>query len=299
MSDDVTSTFIEQTVSPEAPASPELKARLAKAVQDGREAWPGVDLAETDFAAHLGAVISDDMALVDALDELRTADLYLACACGRGDTVALRFFESQVMPRAAAAVARVDAQPQFVDDVCADLRIRLLVQDARTPDIMAYIGRGPLVHWVQVAAMRAATSRKRKKRREVPMELPDVVDSLLTTDPELAPFADEIRQPFAEVFAQALDKLTPRERNVLRMYLIDGVSAEGIGRMYRVHRATVARWITKARQKVHRETRRGLAAAVEMKAGSFESVLGMMWNGIDLSLATWLGEDAHEGSSSN
>ncbi len=294
MSDDVTSTFIEQTVSPDAPPSPELKARLEAAVREGREAWPGVELPAEVFAAHLGAVISDEMDMVEALDELRTADLYLACACGRGDAAALRFFESQVMPRAAAAVARVDAQSQFVDDVCADLRVRLLVKDKRTPDIMAYIGRGPLAHWVQVAAMRAATSRKRKKKREVPMELPDVVDSLLTTDPELAPFADEIKQPFAEVFAKALDTLTPRERNVLRMYLIDGVSAESIGSMYRVHRATVARWITKARQKVHRETRRGLAAAVEMKAGSFESVLGMMWNGIDLSLATWLGDDAKD-----
>jgi len=291
VADEVTSTFIEQTISPEVGASPELEARLAAVVEEGREAWPGVELAPKDFAAHLGAVISDEMGMVEALDELRITDLYLACACGRGDAAALRYFESQVMPRAAAAVARVDALPQFIDEVCADLRVRLLVQDERAPDIMAYIGRGPLVHWVQVAAMRAATSRKRKRRREVPMELPDVVDSLLTIDPEVAPFADQIRQPFAEVFTQALEKLTPRERNVLRMYLIDGVSAEGIGKMYRVHRATVARWITKARQKVHRETRRGLAAAVEMKAGSFESVLGMMWNGIDLSLATWLGED--------
>ncbi|MEM1034081.1 MAG: sigma-70 family RNA polymerase sigma factor [Myxococcota bacterium] len=286
----VTTTFLEQTIHPEETPPAELEARLQAAVAAGREAWPGVALSPADFAAHLGSVISDETELLDALDEVRVEDLFLACACGRGDPVALRHFEREVMPRAAAAVARVDGQPQFVDDVCADLRVRLLVADGRTPDIMSYIGRGPLRHWVQVAAMRAATSRKRKRRREVPMDLPDVVDSLLTLDPELAPFADQLKVPFAEVFSRALKTLSSRERNVLRMYLIDGVSAEGIGKMYRVHRATVARWITKARQKVHRETRVGLAAAVDLKAGSFESVVGMMWHGMDLSLATFLEE---------
>ena len=101
----------------------------------------------------------------------------------------------------------------------------------------------------------------------------------------------QLRQPFAKVFAEALDALSARERNVLRLYLIDGVSAEVIGKMYRVHRATVARWITRARQTVQRETRRRLHAAVKLDGTSFESVVGLMWDGLDLSLATFLRED--------
>ncbi|MEO1511402.1 MAG: hypothetical protein AAFU70_04945, partial [Planctomycetota bacterium] len=51
--------------------------------------------------------------------------------------------------------------------------------------------RGPLAHWVQVTAMRVGqTFKRRGVRREVAMDVPDVVASVLGEDPELAPFAD-------------------------------------------------------------------------------------------------------------
>jgi RNA polymerase sigma-70 factor, ECF subfamily len=289
--DELTTSFMEQTVSPTQSGSAELATFLRGAHARALERWPGIALSPADFAAHLGAIAPDEGDLVAALQHVHCDDLFLACACGRGDKVALRVFESEVMPRAAMAVARVDGAPQFVDDICGDVRVRLLVSGERPPEILRYLGRGPLSHWVQVVAMRMGTASKRKKRHEIAMDLPQVVDSILGEDPEIAPFASQLRQPFAEVFAAALADLSRRERNILRLYLIDGVSAETIGKMYNVHRATVARWITKAREKVHSLTRRRLSAAVKLDETSFESVVGMMWSGIDLSLATFLGGD--------
>ena len=289
MTSDLTRSFMEQTVSPQETGSPELTAFLDEAFRAAQRRWPGVQLAPPAYAAHMGSIAPDEGDLVEALKRVHSDDLFLACACAAGDQAALRAFEAEIMPRAAVAIARVDPSSQFIDDICGDLRVRLLVANDRPPEILRYLGRGPLAHWVQVVAMRLGKSNKRRKPKEIAMDLPQVMDTLLADDPEIAPFARQLREPFAEVFAEALQDLTHRERNILRLYLVDGVSAEAIGKMYRVHRATVARWITRARETVHCGTRRCLAEAVKLDGTSFESVVGLMWDGLDLSLATWLG----------
>ena len=48
--------------------------------------------------------------------------------------------------------------------------------------------------------------------------------------------------------AHALERLSPRERNVLRMHYGHALSIDAIGRVYGVHRATVARWLSTARE---------------------------------------------------
>jgi RNA polymerase sigma-70 factor (ECF subfamily) len=291
MASELTTSFMEETISPEEAGDDALLSFLESAHAAATQAWPGVELSAKDFAACLGRMAPDEGDLLTAMKQLRHGDLFLAAGCAQRDRAALRYFESAVMPRAMAAAARIDHSPQFVEEVCGDLRVRLFVAGERPPEICRYLGRGPLAHWVQVVAMRLAVSRKRKKTHEIAMDLSQVIDSLLEEDPEVAPFADQLRQPFAKVFAEALRALSARERNVLRLYLIDGVSAEVIGTMYRVHRATVARWITRAREKVQFETRRRLEEAVRLDGTSFESVVGLMWDGLDLSLATWLGSD--------
>ena len=255
---------------------------LEKLLSRARAAWPGVRLDEVVFAEHLERVApeqGDD-------DALHVADLYLACGCARGDAAAIRSFEQHVMPGARRAVARVDADPAFVDEVCSDVRVRLLTGEP--PRIARYLGHGPLLHWVQVTAMRIGHSRKRRAGRQHFTALDDMVDS--RADPELAPLAEQLRAPFGNAFTAALAELSARERNVLRLYLIDEISAEEIGTMYRVHRATVARWIAAARRKVYSATRKRLATTAGIEQGSFDSLMGYALSGLDLSLASFLDE---------
>lgn len=271
-------------------ASRALGPVLDELLQSARAAWPTVSVSGAAFAEHLARVAPEADDVAEALRQMCTDDLYLAYACAKGDHAAVRAFEDSILPRAARAAARIDGDDGFIQEVLAEVRIKLLVSEEGLPRIANYLGRGPLAHWVQVTAMRTAQTLKRKTRkREVAMDLPDVVQSVLGEDPELAPFAEQLEKPFAKAFSEALGELTARERNVLRLYLIEEVSAEQIGVMYRVHRATVARWIAQARRKVHSATKKRLAQSLELGPSSFESVMGQMLSGIDLSLASFLG----------
>ncbi|WP_395812894.1 sigma factor-like helix-turn-helix DNA-binding protein [Archangium minus] len=63
-----------------------------------------------------------------------------------------------------------------------------------------------------------------------------------------------------QVLAEALAALPSRERTVLRLHLVEGLSLERIGTVYRTHKSTVSRWLARAREEVLAGTRSRLAS---------------------------------------
>ena len=70
--------------------------------------------------------------------------------------------------------------------------------------------------------------------------------------------------------------------------LVDDVSAEKIGLMYRVHRATVSRWIAfRAPKSLRGHAQNGWQRTRASNAPGFESLMGHLLSGLDLSLASF------------
>jgi len=78
---------------------------------------------------------------------------------------------------------------------------------------------------------------------------------------------------FREAFVPALEALSARQRNLLRQHYIDGVSLEALAGLYRVHRATAARWLADARQAVLSHVREGLRTQGALTDSELESLL--------------------------
>src|SRR3569833_2978629 len=94
-----------------------------EAVQGAQLAWPGVTLDFDRFMAHAQQVgFALDAAA--APEPANLADLFLACAAGHGDRLAIQVLEEQVIAPARGSVRRLDARPEFVDDVMQELRAR-------------------------------------------------------------------------------------------------------------------------------------------------------------------------------
>lgn len=273
----------------DAPASATLDQDLQDAIAKAKRAWPGVEVDGAEFADHLAGCCPDETEFSEALALLPIDDLYLAFACAKGEALAIGHFERFMIPAAERAIARIDAAAAFVDEILHQVRLRLLVEGELGPaKIRSYTGRGPLSSWVQVVAMRAAYSQKRKKRAleesdDVLAELP--FDG---TDPETASLRARYAKPFKRAFEASLAELQPRERTILRLYLIDGVPSEAIGRMYRVHRATVARWISKIHSELLAATRKRLRDELEINVSQLDSVMRLAKSRVEVSIATIL-----------
>ncbi len=246
---------------PGAPAldPADLDARLAAAIDHAARAWPTIDTAAIDLAAALGrrADVADPVAAITAD---AAAELHLAIACARGDAAAIRGFEDRYMDAVPAALASMRLPPATVDEVRQEVRRKLLVadDDGAPPRILDYAGAGTLRGLVGVVAARTALSLLRKKDHAAPPhELLDLADA--APDPAVQLLKARYRVAFRAAFEAAVATLEARDRNLLRLHYLGGVTLDQLASMYNVHRATAVRWLADVRRRVLAATRKRLA----------------------------------------
>ncbi|MBO6936336.1 MAG: sigma-70 family RNA polymerase sigma factor [Deltaproteobacteria bacterium] len=266
---------------------------LEAELEAARQAWPDLELDEPAFVRFLGERVPDGDDPAATVGRLRVPDLALAFACLAEDPKGLAIFEREIMPAVAKAVARLDGAPTFVDEVSATVRVKLLVgTEERPAALSAYLGSGPLTSFAQVVATREALSRKRKKSKEEPVDRDSLLQLPLEDfDPELDQIRRQVEPTFRDAFREALAALEPRERTILRLYLVEGVGSATIGKMYGVHRATVARWVADAREAVFSATKKRMMKELHLGSESFTSLMGKVSTQLDVTLSSFLEGD--------
>jgi RNA polymerase sigma-70 factor, ECF subfamily len=269
-------------------AKTDLEDALRAAAARGRAAWPGVAIDDARFARFLGERI--------AASELyggRIEDLFIACGCAAGDGLAIASAETRYFPDVQGALGKMGLSADRITEVKQGLRRLLFVGDGTAespPRIGAYRGTGDLRAWLRVTAMRAALKLIRKENRETPTD-----DALLEArstadDPELAYMKAAYRASFRAAFQEALESLHPKERTLLKQQIVDGLGIDDLGALYQVHRATAARWVSAAREKLLTRTRRTFMLQARISSDECESIMRMVRSQLDVSLHRRLAE---------
>jgi RNA polymerase sigma-70 factor (ECF subfamily) len=261
--------------------SARLRALLPAGDWAALDAWlddagplaPTSEAALRVLAGHLGRVGPT------GLPGLSGADLLLAAACVERQSAALAELDRRLVTEVRRALGGVDPA---IDDVTQLVRERLLV--GAPPRIAEYAGQGPLSAWLRAVALRTALNARRGGAREAPVSSPP--DSPVSKDPELALLRERYRDAFRRAFADAVSKLSSRERTVLRLSVVDGLTLERIGAIYRKDASTISRWLDAARRALHEHTRAALQPHVP--SGEFDSVLRAADSELNLSLSRLL-----------
>lgn len=268
-----------------------LEAALARALDLARARWPGVTLAPEIYVRHLAIHAPDEATAADPLAGLETTDLYLACACARGDVRAIEHFEAHHFADLAIALRKLRLADALLDEVKQQLRVQLFVGDGdELPDIALYAGRGELRLWVRSTGVRAALKHLRRDRHLLP-DGDDALAEIATgvDDPLLVHLKQTYAAQFKAAFGEAVAALTPRQRNLLRHHLVDTLSIDEVGRIYRVHRATAARWVADAREQLMATTQKLLRARLAIAPAELESIVRLVRSQLDLSIHRVLG----------
>jgi RNA polymerase sigma-70 factor (ECF subfamily) len=267
---------------------------LQQAFALGQKAWPSIVLDLDGFRAHCERALGSN----PEWDWARFgAELYLCCACARGDAEGTRALEADVLPQVVKAISRIDSDAQFVEEALQTLRDKLLVGDRAK--IADYAARGPLIAWLSVAAARVALDaiRSRNARKLSHTDLPDRL-----TQTDSSPLNDIIRSRYGDSFQRALKNaisaLPSRERNLLRLQLVGRCSIDQLGRMYLVHRATAARWLEGARNRVFESVREQMKVEHRLTDGEFDSIARGVRSQLDLSITATISGLAEPASSS-
>ena len=261
----------------------ELASSIAQAWEQARAAHP--TLAVDDVA--LMTFAGERLRSADPVRELERRhvdDLYLACGCARGDRNALATLEAETLP----VVRRGIAQLATADDAIQMLREQMLVGER--PGIAAYDGRAPLAIWLRVCAMRIAIRLAGRDQRNQPID-DDRLDQLApgVPDPELAYLQQHYGAQFRTAFSTALASLSPRERNLLRHSVLDGLGIDQIAAIYHVHRATAARQLKQARTALVGATRERMRVALGVGESELDSIFRVLVSMADVTLREILG----------
>jgi RNA polymerase sigma-70 factor (ECF subfamily) len=243
---------------------------IGEAVAAARAAWPAIELPSEAFAAHIA-----QLGLGARVMARRGPEIYLALACARGDVAALQAFDTELLPGARRQLGRMGVGGAWEDELVQSLRVRLLVGDP--PRIAKYRGDGSLEAWVRVVATHLALNEIESRKVHVRQTLAAQAEQLVRrSDPELSIARDALRQPLAEALETALLALSPREKTLLRLHILDNLTIDEIGTMYRVHRATAARWLVSIRGVLLASVRKHLQLPARPTSSEFRSIVALL-----------------------
>jgi RNA polymerase sigma-70 factor (ECF subfamily) len=257
----------------------QFDSELVLAYEAGRRAWPDLDLDHGRFAqrAREGRVAPEDL-------RARAADLFLAYACADGNQAALRQFEAAILSRVEIYVGRLGMSAPALDETRQRVRVKLLTGDP--PAIARYRGRGPLAAWVRVTTVRLALDLAAAEEGGAPTSADgDLLEMTAPLDdnPEIEAARALYRHRFQAGLETSLAGLSTRDKTLLRLHVVEALNVDEIGRIYRVHRATAARWLVAIRNRIFQSLRKELGLRKIAASSELRSLAGLLRDEIHLS----------------
>jgi RNA polymerase sigma-70 factor (ECF subfamily) len=204
-------------------------------------------------------------------------------------------FDHAFAPAIARALARVDRSPEFAEDAAQTVREKLFVAPpGALPKIAEYAGRAPLRAWLRAVAVRAALNLRRGKASEPHDTLDGGYDDRLVTssDPEMRLAKAHHKAALEDAIRAAVERLSPKERTLLRLHLVEGSSIDVLAAHYQVGRSTAARWLAAAREALREHTRTELSA--RLGASNPASVAAFVRSQLELTVRSLFGEAGKE-----
>jgi len=277
---------------PDTAKTADRDATVALLVEKAEASHPHLGLPREYFKAFLLRALGQ-ASTPATLNALHVEDLYLACGYALGVDSARTQVESEHFARIKRRFDRMQTSPAIIADILQELRIALI--EMLQPDYMGrgYSGRGSLGGWLYIAAVRTAERRRQRAQNELPVHdqrvALDVHERLLPApDPEMEHLIHSYRTAFESAMQQGLAVLSCRERNLLRYHYLERLSIDELAEIYDVHRATAARWIVRAQQRLADETRARFTAQIPIAGDSMPRLLAMIRSKLNLSLSVVL-----------
>ena len=261
----------------------DYSSHLQTAWVAGRARWLAVDLSYEEFERQVRAMKNIPAEEADERLALHGADVFLVAGCLAKCSAAFDLLEREFIAHIPSLVASIDRSSFFGAEVAQVIRERLLCPPMER--LRDYSGAGPLSAWLRIAATRAAFDLKRRDGATLRRDQ-DLPTQILVTarDPEWELLRQRYREPVEGALRAAIADLEPRDRMILRLYLLGGENIEAIGRIYGVHRATVARWIVSAEKRILASVRLCLHQQLGIPEDDCESLARYLTSRLDLCL---------------
>jgi RNA polymerase sigma-70 factor, ECF subfamily len=259
---------------------------LESVVSAGRAAFPAVPLELRRLAEHVALREISAQALLT-----RPYDIYLAVAAAAGSLPAVELIERQHLSPIRAHLRKLRLAADVIDEACQALRVRMLVGPG--PQVSRYNGVIPLGDWLRVAALRLALDLVRSSGRRQALERVHTASlpRAAASDAEGDLDRRRLLPVYQRALEQALSSLPDRTRELLSLRYLGGFGIDSIAPLHGVHRGTIARRLSSARQALRRSIEELVSARLGLRsAADFDQLLELVRSDLHLpERAGWLG----------
>jgi RNA polymerase sigma-70 factor (ECF subfamily) len=251
---------------------------VQEAYRLGQAACPSVCLSWASFLTSARDCQIDSRSLLASAE-----DFYLAYAAGAGNCEAIRIIDERFVPQLSRRIKRLGTPVDILPDILQAVRERLFT--GPTPRIRAYNGSVPLEQWLRVVAVRLTIDLHRREAA-LPRAEVGLAELLTSRSPDAAEFVmkSEYKRELESALRSELLTLSSRDRTVLRLHAVEGVSVEKIAIMYGVHRVTVARWVWMAGESILEGLRRRFRDQFGLTSLDFDSLAQLVRSQLSLGL---------------
>lgn len=262
-----------------------LGRTLAETLTEARAAWPHLTVDAAAWIRALAALSGTPFDPQQPLGAILAADHYLAFACANGDTAAIAACDAILVREAGFAADGTRVHASMRDEATQMVRALMFVaRGDRPPAIADYAGRGALRSWLRVSVSREMVRLAKAQNRLAPLEEHLIADPGFGDDPVLEELKTKYRAELADAFRGALAELPARDRTLLRYQLVDGSTIDEIGSIYKVHRATAARWMAQIRDGLVARTRALIAESLGVDTAEAASIVRLVQSQLDVSV---------------
>jgi RNA polymerase sigma-70 factor, ECF subfamily len=261
----------------------DLAHLLASLYARGRSAHPKLAVSEVAFGRRLARAL--DAGPPRPLDTLSVEDLYLAFACAERVRGAGAAFEAAHTKAIRRAVSRVIAAGADRDDAVQRVLQHLLVGEGGAGGAIAsYPGRGPLAKWVPVVALRIAIKLNRSETSERRLRQKAGAEAL-GLSPEDLLIRAELRRGIEPAVAEALGRLEHRDRLILRLYLVGGMTLSAIGVSLGLTQQAISKRLASARERLMEDIRASTARRFRLTEDEFSSLMRVVASQLEISVS--------------
>jgi RNA polymerase sigma-70 factor, ECF subfamily len=260
----------------------------------GMARWPELTVDRVALARYLAETPG-----VPTLSPTLGAERCLAFACAVGVPHAAEIFQKCYVEAIDGGARSVDASHAHVEEVRQHVLELLFVGSPPSgPRIAQYKGQGPLGAWLRTTAKRVALRMSTAEKAERLVSEDALANELADScDQELALLRTHYSGIFRHALAEALRELPARDRMLLQLSLVGGISTGRIGRMYQLNQSTISRQLQRAACKTLEIVRRRLQADLGIVSEEVESLLAIVRSHIEMTLSCF--EDVPESDSSS
>jgi RNA polymerase sigma-70 factor (ECF subfamily) len=268
------------------PSTAEPPSELVTAVLSaGRERWPGVKIDHRELTSYL----AERPVSAERLTPGLACDLFLAFACFANVPTAVQLFQTLYDPIVVGVARRFDPSAPFADELRQRLAETLFVRGRgqRAGRIAEYRGQARLSVWVRTCAKRAALRLAKVNNPEVLMTRDALADEIAEVcDQELTLLKDHYGEIFRAELVLALGELQAKDRMLLQLHLVAGLSTTRIAQMYHLNQSSISRQLQRAASATFSLIKQRIHRRLGVDTAELESLLDLARSHIELTLSS-------------